>query len=110
MTAPEQQAILSIALLAAFADGAQDREREEIRRIAESLAGESGSEHLSTLYQDVLLKRVDADATTNVGALTTDSNGVFDGSIFLPLGFPVGDYEVKVATPGDARCGAGTST
>ncbi|HKS55071.1 MAG TPA: DUF533 domain-containing protein [Steroidobacteraceae bacterium] len=59
MTVPEQQAILSIALLAAFADGAQDREREEIRRIAESLAGESGAEHLSTLYQDVLLKRVD---------------------------------------------------
>jgi uncharacterized protein (DUF697 family)/tellurite resistance protein len=59
MTAPEQQAILSIALLAAFADGAQDREREEIRRIAESLAGESGAGHLSTLYQDVLLKRID---------------------------------------------------
>jgi uncharacterized protein (DUF697 family)/tellurite resistance protein len=59
MNPAEQQAILSIALLAAFADGAQDREREEIRRIAESLAGESGSEHLSTLYQDVLLKRVD---------------------------------------------------
>jgi uncharacterized protein (DUF697 family)/tellurite resistance protein len=59
MTTPEQQAILSIALLAAFVDGAQDREREEIRRIAESLAGESGSEQLSTLYQDVLLKRVD---------------------------------------------------
>ncbi|HEV8332657.1 MAG TPA: DUF533 domain-containing protein [Steroidobacteraceae bacterium] len=59
MTTPEQQAILAIALLAAFADGAQDREREEIRRIAESLAGESGSQQLSTLYQDVLLKRVD---------------------------------------------------
>jgi uncharacterized protein (DUF697 family)/tellurite resistance protein len=59
MTTAEQQAILAIALLAAFADGAQDREREEIRRIAESLAGESGAEHLSTLYQDVLLKRVD---------------------------------------------------
>jgi tellurite resistance protein len=59
MNPAEQQAILSIALLAAFADGAQDREREEIRRIAESLAGESGSEHLSTLYQDVLLERVD---------------------------------------------------
>jgi uncharacterized protein (DUF697 family)/tellurite resistance protein len=59
MTTPEQQAILAIALLAAFADGAQNREREEIRRIAESLAGESGSQQLSTLYQDVLLKRVD---------------------------------------------------
>jgi uncharacterized protein (DUF697 family)/tellurite resistance protein len=59
MTTSEQQAILSIALLAGFADGANDREREEIRRIAESLAGESGSQHLSTLYQDVLLKRID---------------------------------------------------
>jgi uncharacterized protein (DUF697 family)/tellurite resistance protein len=59
MNTPEQQAVLSIALLAAFADGANDREREEIRRIAESLAGESGSQHLSTLYQDVLLKRID---------------------------------------------------
>ena len=59
MTPSEQQAILSIALLAAFADGANDREREEMRRIAESLAGESGSQQLSTLYQDVLLKRID---------------------------------------------------
>ena len=60
MTPSQQQAVLSIALLAAFADGAKDdREREEIRRIADSLAGESGSAQLSTLYQDVLLKRID---------------------------------------------------
>lgn len=59
MLTPQQQAILSIALLAAFADGANDREREEIRRIADSLAGESGSSQLSALYQDVLLKRID---------------------------------------------------
>lgn len=39
---PEQQrSILAIALFVAFADGAKhDREREEIRRIAESLGGE----------------------------------------------------------------------
>jgi carbohydrate kinase (thermoresistant glucokinase family) len=60
METTQQQAILTIALLAAFVDGAKDeREREEIRRIAESLAGESGNAQLSTLYQDVLLKRVD---------------------------------------------------
>jgi uncharacterized protein (DUF697 family)/tellurite resistance protein len=60
MSTSQQQAILSIALLAAFADGSKDdREREEIRRIADSLAGESGSSQLSALYQDVLLKRVD---------------------------------------------------
>ena len=71
MTASQQQAVLAIALLAAFADGAKDdREREEIRRIADSLAGESGSPELSTLYQDVLLKRVDV---TKAAAALTDS-------------------------------------
>ena len=59
MDTPQQQAILTLCLLAAFADGANDREREEIRRIAESLAGESGNSQLSALYEDVLLKRVD---------------------------------------------------
>ncbi len=70
---PEQQrAILAIALLAAFADGAKDdREREQIRQLAESLAGESGVPDLARLYQDVLLKRIDlagaAAALTDAG-------------------------------------------
>ena len=55
-----QQAILTISLLAAFADGTtEDRER---RRSAASLSrsqARAASEHLSTLYQDVLLKRTD---------------------------------------------------
>lgn len=69
MLTSQQQSILSIALLAAFADGASDREREEIRRIADSLAGEEGSAQLSALYQDVLLKRVDV---TKAAAALTD--------------------------------------
>ena len=71
MSTSQQQAILSIALLAAFADEKQDdREREEIRRIAESLAGESGSSQLSGLYQDVLLERIDV---AEAAAALTDS-------------------------------------
>jgi uncharacterized protein (DUF697 family)/tellurite resistance protein len=71
MLTSQQQAVLSIALLAAFADGAKDdRERQEIRRIADSLAGESGSPQLSTLYQDVLLERVDL---AKASAALTDS-------------------------------------
>jgi len=56
---PEQQkAILTIALLAAFADGANDeREREEIRRLAESLGEAPGAPDVAGLYRDVLLKR-----------------------------------------------------
>lgn len=59
MTPEQQEALLCIALLAAFADGIKaDAEREEIRRIADSLSNESGAPNLSRLYQDVLLKRV----------------------------------------------------
>ena len=58
MNHEQQKSILTIALHAAFADGAKhDREREEIRRIAESLGGADAPD-FARLYQDVLLKRV----------------------------------------------------
>ena len=59
MNTQEQQAILTIALLAAFADGSKaDTEREAIRRMADSLGHEAGGAGMAQLYQDVLLKRV----------------------------------------------------
>ena len=58
MTSEETRAIVTLSLLAAFADGSKhDRERSEIKRIAEGLTGDDGL-HLPTLYQDVLMKRV----------------------------------------------------
>jgi len=58
MTPEQQEALLSIALFAAFSDGTKaEAEREEIRRIAESLSTGSNAPNLSRLYQDVLLKR-----------------------------------------------------
>ena len=61
MTAIEHQAILTISLLAAFADGQKHaRERDEIKCIADGL-GQAEGVHLPTLYQDVLLKRVSLD-------------------------------------------------
>lgn len=61
---PEQQhAFLAIALFAAFADGEKhDRERDEIRRIADSLTGEAGTPDLARIYRDVLLKRLRLEA------------------------------------------------
>ena len=61
---PEQQkSLLAITLYAAFADGAKhDRERDEIRRIAESLSSDASAPDLTGLYQDVLLKRVTLEA------------------------------------------------
>lgn len=67
MNPEQQQAILTIALLAAFADGINDdREREEIRRLAESLGSEPGAPNLAGLYREVLLKRVDLTAAAAV--------------------------------------------
>jgi uncharacterized protein (DUF697 family)/tellurite resistance protein len=62
MKPEEQKSILVIALYAAFADGIkEEREREEVRRIAASLAASlpdaAGGIDLAGLYQDVLLKR-----------------------------------------------------
>jgi uncharacterized protein (DUF697 family) len=62
MQPEDQKTILAIALHAAFADGVKDdRERDEVRRIAESLAPASPAVDLRGLYQDVLLKRLDID-------------------------------------------------
>ncbi len=56
MSPTEKNAILTIALLAAFADNSNsDSEREEVRRVAESLGGDDLN--AAALYQDVLLKR-----------------------------------------------------
>jgi hypothetical protein len=63
MNEQEQQAILTLSLMAAFADGSKDEsERAELKRIADALAGE-GSINLAALYQDVLLKRVSMAST-----------------------------------------------
>lgn len=57
MTPQDSRSIVTLCLMAAFVDGQKhDREREEVRRIAESLA-QAGDIHLPTLYQDVLMKR-----------------------------------------------------
>jgi uncharacterized protein (DUF697 family)/tellurite resistance protein len=65
---PEQQrAILTLALFAAFADGEKHaREREEIRRIADSLAKEAGTPDLMKLYQDVLLRRASLEGAAGM--------------------------------------------
>ena len=65
MTTDEQRSILAIALHAAFADGINDdREREEVRRITESLVDGSGAIDMTRLYQDVLLKRLPLETAT----------------------------------------------
>lgn len=62
MQAEHTRAIVAICLMAAFADQHKDdREREHIRRVTESLTANSGVD-LMQVYQDVLLGRFSLDA------------------------------------------------
>jgi uncharacterized protein (DUF697 family)/tellurite resistance protein len=67
MNQDEIRGVLTVSLLAAFADGDKhERERAEIKRIAQGLAADENL-HLPSLYQDVLLKRVAlADVATTL--------------------------------------------
>ena len=70
MNPSETRAIVTLSLLAAFVDGDKhDRERDEIKRIAEGLSQADGV-HLPSLYQDVLMKRV---SLADVGAALTSA-------------------------------------
>lgn len=67
MQQEQQRAILAIGLLATFADGSKhEREREQIRRVADSLASDAGRPDLASLVQDVLLKRATLDDAVSV--------------------------------------------
>ena len=58
VTTEETRAILTLCLLASFADGDKhERERDEIKRVAQNFS-DGDAAHLSTLYQDVLMQRV----------------------------------------------------
>lgn len=66
ITPSESRAIVTLCLMAAFVDGDKhERERDEVKRIAEGLAQAGQDINLQSLYQDVLMKRVSlADQTT----------------------------------------------
>jgi len=67
MNTAEQRAILTLCLMAAFADGGNsERERTEIKRIADTL-GADGALDVSAIYQEVLLRK--PDLATVAGAI-----------------------------------------
>lgn len=81
MDKTEQQAILAIALMAAFADGAKDdRERDAIKRIADGLSRDAGFD-VPALYQDVLLKRRSLADTARVLASSQTRQLAFEMAV-----------------------------
>jgi uncharacterized protein (DUF697 family)/tellurite resistance protein len=65
MTDQERQALMTLAIMAAFADDRNDAaERDEVKRVADSLSRDSDI-NVAALYQDVLLKRATLDSAVS---------------------------------------------
>ena len=61
MTEQEQRAVMSLVLMAAFADDRNEpEERQQVTRVAESLS-HGGGVNVAAIYQDVLLKHTTLD-------------------------------------------------
>ena len=59
MTEQENRAVMTIALMAAFADGLKDeRERAAVKQVADAL-GSQGGVDLPALYRDALIAKPD---------------------------------------------------
>jgi uncharacterized protein (DUF697 family)/tellurite resistance protein len=65
MTDQERQALMTLAIMAAFADSRNETaERDEVKRVADSLSQDSEI-NVAALYQDVLLKRATLDSAVS---------------------------------------------
>jgi hypothetical protein len=80
-------------MLAAFADGAKDdTEREEIRRIAQSLAAEGNMPDLPRLYQDVLLRRTSLESAAAAARPYPPPARLRNGRVRVRCGWPPDAY------------------
>jgi uncharacterized protein (DUF697 family)/uncharacterized tellurite resistance protein B-like protein len=83
----QQKSILTLCLMAAFADGQKDeREREALKGIAESLAGEGGSAaalNLPQIYQDVLFKRVTLESASSALATAEAKHLAYEMAVHI---------------------------
>ncbi|HXN33216.1 MAG TPA: transglutaminase-like domain-containing protein [Polyangiaceae bacterium] len=61
------------------------------------------------LAVELWLRAVGTRRTFLLGTLATGDDGAYAGGIVVPGEAPLGDYDVIARTPGDARCGAGSS-
>jgi hypothetical protein len=59
----------------------------------------------SNVRVDVGLVGSSSPMRITLGSLSTDDRGDFSGAVVVPRDFTLGDYELRVSTPGDARCG-----
>lgn len=98
---PRPPAQLSLAL-----GESQVRRGEPLKLHGRVVADGDGCSHARV---DVKLES-SSGRSIPIGSLAADESGRFSGAVVVPLArIDVGDYDVVVSTPGDARCGPGSA-
>lgn len=84
--------------------GAQLRrgERFSVQGTARNAKGDA----CSLMRIDVVLLDSGTRTTFSAGTLVTDEQGKYGGQLVLPQRVPVGDYQVRVSSPGHQTCAA----
>jgi hypothetical protein len=82
-------------------------DREVTRNQALHLEGKVESSAGACAYVRVDVALGSETEQTPLGSLATDENGQYQGAVVIPPTVGVGDHELVVSTPGDARCGKG---
>ncbi len=66
------------------------------------------SEPCAHVTVELSLRAPAANKRVRLGTLATRDDGTFEGAV-VPVGVPLGDYDLFAETPGDTRCGHGTN-
>jgi 5-hydroxyisourate hydrolase-like protein (transthyretin family) len=77
-------------------------ERFAVQGVARNARGEA----CSLMRIDVTLFDASTRTSFTAGTLVTDEQGRYAGQLVLPQRVPVGDYRVRVSTPGHLKCAA----
>ena len=87
--------------------GGSDLHREQALHVSGEMTAEG--EPCPHALVSLMLRDARTSRELVLGSLATGEDGRYDGSLVVPGGIPLGDYDVVARTAGDARCGAGLS-
>jgi hypothetical protein len=101
-TAPDVAPVApATQLTVGFAGASLKRgERFAVQGTARNARGEA----CSLMRVDVTLYDANTQTTFAAGTLVTDAQGKYAGQLVLPQRVPVGDYRIRVSTPGHQTC------
>ncbi len=104
---PDERPKAAVTLQLDGAAAGADLHREQALHVAGLMSADG--EPCPHALVSLMLRDARTSRELTLGSLATGEDGRYEGSLVVPSGIPLGDYDVIARTAGDARCGAGVS-